>query len=144
MHSFLRWVALVLLVWSVVAAWRGAGSGAAFKASDKKRGMFTMIVLHVQLVLGFALWFLGDRGMKAFADPEVMSNSVLRFFAVEHLTGMVIAIVFGTLGHSLSKRATTDRDKFRKQAVWFTIALVLILAMIPWPFRPGFEWVGWF
>lgn len=143
MHSFLRWVALVLLVWSVVAAWRGAGSGKSFTDGDKKRGMFTMIVLHVQLVLGFALWFLGGRGMKAFADPEVMTNSVLRFFAVEHMVGMILGIVLGTLGHSLSKRASGDHAKFRKQAIFFTLALVVILAMIPWPFREGFEWVGW-
>jgi hypothetical protein len=54
-----------------------------------------------------------------------------------------VGIVLGTLGHSLSKRASSDHAKFRKQAVYFTLALVVILAMIPWPFREGFEWVGW-
>jgi len=103
-----------------------------------------MVVLHVQLLLGVALWALGERGMKAFADPDVMSNSMLRFFAVEHMVGMMVGILFGTLGHSLSKRASSDRMKFRKQAIWFTLALVVILVMIPWPFREGFEWVGWF
>jgi len=144
MHSFLRWVALALLVWSVISAWRGMGAQRAFTSGDQKRGLFTMALLHVQLLLGLALWALGERGLKAFADPDVMSNSLLRFFAVEHMVGMIVGILFGTLGHSLSKRASSDRMKFRKQAIWFTLALVVILVMIPWPFREGFEWVGWF
>lgn len=144
MHSFLRWVALALLVWSVISAWRGMGAQRAFTAGDQKRGLFTMALLHVQLLLGLALWALGERGLKAFADPDVMSNSMLRFFAVEHMVGMIVGILLGTLGHSLSKRAISDRMKFRKQAIWFTLALVVILVMIPWPFREGFEWVGWF
>jgi membrane protein DedA with SNARE-associated domain len=68
----------------------------------------------------------------------------LRFFAVEHITGMIVAIVFGTLGYSLSKRASTDAARFRAQALLFSLALLLILALIPWPFRAGFEAYGWF
>ena len=44
---------------------------------------------------------------------------------------------------SLAKRAEDDRTKFRRQAIWFTVSLVLILSSIPWPFRAGFEAYGW-
>jgi uncharacterized membrane protein len=102
-----------------------------------------MISLHLQLLLGLALYF-----MKGWASmlgtPGVMSSTVMRFFAVEHLVGMLIAIVFGTLGHSLVKRASTDELKNRRQFRYFLIALVIIVASIPWPIRPGFEAYGWF
>ena len=56
---------------------------------------------------------------------------------------MTLAVVLGTLGYSLAKRADHDRSKFRRQAIWFTVCFVLILSSIPWPFREGFEAYGW-
>lgn len=141
LHSALRWVALILLVITVIGAFTGGGS---FTEGARKRGLFTMIALHVQLLVGLALYFIGQNGIALFEQAEVMSNPVRRFFAVEHVTGMVLGIVFATLGHSLAKRATTDQAKYRKQQIWFTFALILIVASIPWPFRPGFEAYGWF
>jgi lauroyl/myristoyl acyltransferase len=58
--------------------------------------------------------------------------------------GMVIGIFFGTLGHTAVKRAKSDASKYRKQAIWFGFALLVIAASIPWPFRSGFEAYGWF
>jgi len=144
LHGTLRWVVLVLLAIAAVRGILGLRSAAAFTPGHRKLGLFTMIALHVQLVLGLALYFIGENGLKLFDRPDVMSDARLRFFAVEHITGMLVAIALGTLGHSLAKRATTDAARFRAHAVWFTLALVLILAMIPWPFRAGFEAYGWF
>ena len=141
LHSALRWVALLLLLFTFFAALRG---GSTFTEGARKRGLFTMIVLHVQLLLGLTLYFIGENGMALFEQANVMSNGVLRFFAVEHMMGMVIGIFLGTLGHVLTKRATTDAGKYRRQAVWFGLALAVIVASIPWPFRPGFEAYGWF
>ena len=77
-------------------------------------------------------------------DSTVMGMPVMRFFVVEHLLGMLIALVLGTLGHSLVKRATDDAVKYKRQFLFFGLALVIIIASIPWPFRPGFEAYGWF
>jgi hypothetical protein len=38
-----------------------------------------------------------------------MKDSVLRFYAVEHLAGMLLAVVVAQVGYSISKRAPTDR-----------------------------------
>lgn len=141
LHSALRWVALILLVITVIGSFTG---GSTFTEGARKRGLFTMITLHVQLVVGLALYFLGQNGVALFKQADVMSDPMHRFFAVEHLTGMLVAILFATLGHSLAKRAGSDRSKYRKQQIWFTFALILIVASIPWPFRPGFEAYGWF
>ena len=48
---------------------------------------------------------------------------------------MIIAWLLVHLGRSMVKRADTDAQKHKKSLIWFGIALILILAMIPWPFR---------
>lgn len=142
LHGTLRWVVLILLVLSIVKAFTGMSSGRSFGAGDRKRGLFTMIGLHVQLVLGFVLYF-GKGWSNMLGNADAMASTVMRFFSLEHMATMTLAVILGTLGHSLSKRASEDRGKFRSQAVWFTVALLLILSSIPWPFRAGFEAYGW-
>lgn len=142
LHGTLRWVVLILLLLSIVKAFGGMSAGRTFQDGDRKRGLFTMIALHLQLVLGFILYF-GKGWSSMLGNPDTMANTVMRFFSLEHMATMTLAIVLGTLGYSLSKRAADDRSKFRRQAIWFTVALLLILSSIPWPFREGFEAYGW-
>ena len=143
MHSALRWVALALLVLVVAKALTGRSGNKPFTAGQKKLGLFTMIALHLQLVLGLLLYMM--RGWIGMLGQEgTMSNSYTRFFAVEHVTLMIVAIVLGTLGYSLSKRASDDAAKHKKQRMFFGLCLLLVVLGIPWPFRPGFEAIGWF
>ena len=142
LHGFLRWVVLVLLLLSIVKAFSGMSSGRSFGNGDMKRGLFTMISLHIQLLLGFVLYF-GKGWSALLGNPDAMASTVMRFFSLEHMVTMLIAVILGTLGHSMSKRASDDRIKFKRQAIWFTVSLVLILSSIPWPFRDGFEAYGW-
>ena len=129
MHSALRWVVLALLVVTLVKAWQNRQS--SFTAGQAKLGLFTMISMHIQLLLGLALYM-----MKGWASmlgqPGVMESTVMRFFTVEHLVGMLLAILFGTLGHSLTKRAASDDMKHKRQLRYFGIALLLIVASVPW------------
>ena len=96
--------------------------------------------------MGLVLYLAGPMGYKniqLFGMGEVMKNPVARFFAVEHITMMLIAIVLIHIGRARSKKALTDLAK-HKAAFWFyLIALLLILAGIPWPFRHGFETFPW-
>ena len=132
LHSALRWVLLAVLVWTVIRSFAGRRtSGATFSAGQAKLGIITMILMHVQLVLGLALYMM-------------MMDGLSRFFKMEHPMIMLLAIVAGTLGHSLTKRAEGDEAKWRKQSTWMGIALLLVLAGIPWPFLAGFEAYGWF
>jgi membrane protein DedA with SNARE-associated domain len=72
-----------------------------------------------------------------------MKSPLLRFYGMEHLAGMLIAIVLVTIGHSKSKKATESSDKFKAIKFWYVLALILILAFIPWPFRTVLG-AGWF
>lgn len=129
-HSGLRWIALLLLVVSVVTAlqkWQGQGG---YTDGNRKLYLFTLISVHLQLVVGLILYFISPK-----VDFSMMSDKVYRFYTVEHITGMLIAIILITIGYSRSKRATDALTKQRLITIFYGIGLLIILAMIPWPFR---------
>ena len=129
-HSGLRWVLLLLLIFSITNAFRKWKSGEKFSASDKLLGILTLATTHTQAILGFILYFANEK-YKGFAE---MGNKVLRFYAVEHLFGMLLAVILITIGYSKAKKAEKDGAKFRKLFLWFLIALIVIIISIPWPF----------
>jgi hypothetical protein len=71
---------------------------------------------------------LGDLG-------AAMAVKELRFFSVEHITGMIIAITLAQIGVGRVRHAPTDAAKLRRAAFWQTLAVLAILASIPW-WRP--------
>jgi len=135
-HSGLRWVVLLLLLAAIAKAIGGLSSGRAFNANDKKLAMFSMITLHIQLLIGLGLYFMSPTVAAATNDMgAAMKDSALRFWAVEHISMMVIAIALVTIGYSKSKRANTDKAKFKSITTFYIVGLVLVLVSIPWPFR---------
>lgn len=138
-HSGLRWVVLALLLVAIVNAlskWRG---GKQYTDGDRKITLFTMISAHVQLILGLILYFISPAVQ---FNSATMSDKVLRFYSVEHLTIMILAIAVITIGYSQAKKKLEAAQKFRSTFTYYLIALLLILAGIPWPFR--FPGAGWF
>ena len=140
LHSILRWVLLVLAIVAIFKSYSGMTAGKVFSAGDRKVGLFLMIAAHTTLVVGFYLWLAGPYGLANIRNlgfGEVMRDRVYRFYAVEHLVGMLIAIVLITLGRGAAKKSISDRAK-HKQTFWYIlVALVIMLATIPWPFRVG-------
>jgi hypothetical protein len=96
----------------------------------------------VNVLLGLILYlFLSPFVRRAFADfGAAMGDNELRFFAVEHIFGMILALVLAHVGRVLSKKATESVKKYRAAALWFALSLVAVLVMIPWdrPFWRGF------
>ena len=138
LHSLLRWAILLLLILIVTKA--VLGNNKRFFEKDRKLALFTMIIAHIQLFLGFSLYFM--RGYQSlFSD---MGNALSRFKAVEHPLGMIIAIILITMGYGRVKRGLTDAAKFKAVKVFYGLALILILLSIPWPFREGMYGYGWF
>ena len=137
-HSGLRWIVLILLLAAIFNAFSKKNSG-SYSEGDRKLALFAMISTHVQFLIGIILYFISP--LVVFAG-ESMKNTVLRFYLVEHILLMLIAIALITVGHSKSKKATDAAAKFKAISVFYLIALILILAAIPWPFR--IEGAGWF
>ena len=138
LHNFLRWVILILLLISIYKAFVGWTGKKTFQASDKKIWLFTMIASHITLLLGLYQVALGRYGIFTTQLPEgtsVMKDKFYRFFWIEHPTTMILAIILITVAHGLSKKSISDGEKYRKAFYFLLIALVLILAGIPWPFR---------
>lgn len=128
LHNFLRWVILILLIVSLIQAFR-KNSGL------QKTSLWLLIAAHITLILGLFQWFSGDKGLKmiqASGFGVVMKDAVLRFWAVEHMAGMLIGIILITIARGKSKKANYSA------ASWlYLIALIIILASVPWPFREG-------
>lgn len=143
-HSILRWIILVLIL---VAIFRSMGAGnKPFTNGHKKNGLFLMIAADIMLLLGLVQWLTGGYGLKAIQNngmSAVMKDSVMRFFAVEHLAMMLIAIILIHVGYSFSKKNIPDAKKHSKTALFYIIALVIMLAAIPWPFRAAGMGRGW-
>jgi uncharacterized membrane protein YphA (DoxX/SURF4 family) len=135
-HSGLRWIALVLLIFAIFNAF----TAKSYEKKHRMVNLFTMITFHTQLLLGLVLYFTSEKVQ--FVDGW-MKEAVYRFFGMEHLAGMLLAIVAITIGHSKSKKGNDDTAKFKAIKIWYVLALILVLAFIPWPFRTELG-AGWF
>ena len=137
-HSILRWVLLLLLVLSIIQSLIGWKKDRIFRQSDAKLWLFTMIAAHTALLIGLILLFFGRFGILSSGLPEgvqLMKDKFFRFFWVEHPVGMIIATLFITLGRGVIKKQLADPVKYKKAFWYFLLALLLILATIPWPWR---------
>ncbi len=143
-HSGLRWVALFLLIFAIFNAAKSQASG-KYEKKDKMINLFSMAMLHVQLLIGFVLYFFSSK--VAFVEGWMSSDvagGMYRFYGMEHFLGMVVAIAIITMGRSKAeKKLKGTRDKHRRILVSYTIGLLIILAMIPWPFREALRG-AWF
>ncbi len=135
-HSGLRWIALILLLVAIFNAAKSQSSGEYLK-KDKMINLFAMIMMHIQLLIGLGLYFISPK--VAFVEGWMSSDvagGMYRFFGVEHLFGMIVAIAIITMGRSKAeKKLKGSRNKHRKIMVSYSIALLIILVSIPWPFR---------
>jgi len=126
---------LILLIVAIYRAYNGWKSKRSFTPGDKKLNLFTLIFSHTQLLVGFVLYMISPVVQPALSNMgAAMKDKMLRFWAVEHVSMMVIAIAVITIGYALSKRASTDAERFRKIFIYFLISLIIILITIPWPF----------
>src|SRR5690349_10061515 len=111
LHSYLRWIILVLLLASIVKSYSGWKSNKTLSAGDKKLWLFTMISAHTTLLVGLILLLFGRYGMFTATLPEgtkVMKDSFWRFYWVEHPTMMLLAIVLITIGRGQAKKSIAD------------------------------------
>jgi hypothetical protein len=146
LHSLVRWLVLISLLVAIVRAYRGWLGNKRFLKADNTARMVAATTAHVQLVIGISLYFISPV-VRYFLNyfKEAVHQREIRFFGMEHITMMLVAIVLLTIGSAKTKRKTTDRQKFKTMAIWFTIALLIILSSIPWHFspltsRPYFRW----
>jgi hypothetical protein len=132
LHSWIRWVALVAGVLATIAAVRG--SSAQDPRSDRW-GRILTIALDVQLVVGLLLYFAVSPVMESIRAnfAAAMPNPQLRFWAVEHVSGMVIALVLVHVGRVLSRKAVSPASRRTRQMICYGLATLVMLLATPWP-----------
>jgi hypothetical protein len=128
LHNLLRWVVLIAILVAIVRL--------LLKKDALKASKVLLISAHTTLLLGLYQYFTGPVGFQLIKSAtggmkEVMNNPASRFWTVEHISGMLLAIILITIGHLKYKKGGSPKTTLN----FYIIALILILALIPWPFR---------
>lgn len=126
-HSGFRYVVFLLIVIAIVSAFAGWFGKKTYSNGNRKFNLFTMIALHTQILLGLVLYFLSP--FVKFGGG-VMKDPTLRYWTVEHISMMLIAMVLVTIGHSKSKKAILPESKHKAIAIFYTLAFVIIVVAI--------------
>lgn len=133
-HSWLRYAVLGLGLWLLIAAIAGIRRGDPWAQNHERLHKQFLAALDTQVVLGLILYFfLSPITAAARANLAIaMKDAQLRFYGVEHLTMMLIAVAVAHVGRARSKRRE-GRVRYRSTLITQTLWLVLTLISIPWP-----------
>ena len=139
LHSYWAYLVLLILILAAGNALFKFFLGKEYSAKDFRISLFTLIVSHIQLLIGLLLYFVSPR-LRIFSElgmGGVMKDAVNRLYLVEHPTINILAVVLITVGYSKHKKKLTSKPKLKLIAIFYTIALVLFLSRIPWS-----TWLG--
>ncbi len=135
LHSYWAYLVLLIIVLATFNALAEFFSKREYGPKDFRISLFALIVTHIQLLIGLVLYFVSPLGMQNISNVgmgEVMKNSTFRLYAVEHPLVMILTVVFITIGYSKHKKNLLSSKKFKTLAIFYSIALVLMLSRIPW------------
>ena len=147
LHSIGRWIILLLLL---IAIFNSLVAGKRpWIRSDARTGSILVIFADIMFLVGLALWYFGPKGYKLIEQlgmSAVMKSKEpgIRFFAIEHITMMLIAIILIHIGKVQGKKPISDRAKHKRTLIFYLLALIIILVSIPWPFRTIGAGSHWF
>ena len=133
-HSYIAYAALGMLIIAVVNSIIGVTSNKMFTPQkDFRVSLFTLILCHIQLLIGLILFVVSPSGLNAIKELGMGGlTSASRLLAVEHPFINIIALVLITIGWSRHKKFLDGKKKFKSIAIFYGIGLVLILTRIPW------------
>ena len=138
LHSYWAYIVLLVLVIAVVNSLIKSFGSKEYTAKDFRISLFTLIVSHIQLLMGLVLYFTSPNGLNNIkANGMGGLDSAARLLAVEHPFVGILAVVFITIGYSKHKKKLTSKPKLKTIAIFYTIALLLVLSRIPWS-----TWLG--
>jgi hypothetical protein len=135
LHSYWAYLVLLIVTLATFNALFGYFAKKEYSPKDFRISLFALIVSHLQLLLGLVLYFVSPLGLKSISNNGmgiVMKDSVLRLNAVEHPTVMILMVVCITMGYSKHKKKLVSTPKFKMLAIFYTVALILMLSRIPW------------
>lgn len=144
-HSLLRWLLVICLVAALIRSIMGFVSKSRYVETDRKLAFFTTTLAHLQLLIGLVLYFISPIVAGFLQDMGAsMKIKEVRFFGMEHMLLMVIAIALLTVGGIKAKRAIGDTAKHKAIVIWFGIATLILWVGIPWALSPMSPLRPWF
>ena len=137
LHSLLRWLVLVSLLYALYRAYSGYSQKKSFTKIDHTARFWAVTISHIQLTVGLILYIKSTIPSYFWKNTSTaIHQTEALFFGLIHILLMLTAVTVITIGSALSKRKENDREKFGVMLVWFTLALLIIFIAIPWPFSP--------
>ena len=139
LHSWIRWLVVLVGIAALGGAVAGVTTRRAWLPLDNLRLMLFTISLDVQMLIGLILYaFLSPVTRSGFENMSLtMRDPILRFFVVEHLTGMIVAIALAHVGRARVRKTTEPLVRHRMVLIFVGLAMVAILLSTPWPGMPG-------
>jgi len=134
-HSGIRFFVMLFILVAIIQSLAGWLGKKPYTEANRKTNLVALILAHTQLLIGLVLYFLSP--LVQFAKTT-MKNNELRYWTVEHISMMIIAIALITIGHARSKRATTPEAKHRAIAIFYLLAVIIIIGAIVQSHRPMF------
>ncbi len=133
-HSYWAYLTLGILVMGVINFLLAFFNKRDYFTKDLRMALFTLIVMHIQLLIGLAWYFMSPayKNMKTMGMGAAMKDKQIRNLAIEHPIMMLLAVTLITIGFSKHKMGKTAGSIFKTLSIYYGIALVFILAMIPW------------
>lgn len=137
-HSWNRWLVLIFAILAIFRALQGWRKNEPFLKPDRVVGGIFVGLMHLQFLTGLILYiWLSPITQIAFSDfGAAMKNPELRFFGVEHITGMIIAVIVAQIGRTKSKKAPNDVLKHKRAFIFYTISVIIIIISMPFVMRP--------
>ena len=139
LHSGFRFLVLLLVVLAIVQSLAGWLGKKSYTEGNRKINLFAMISAHTQLLIGLAVYFVSP--FVQFGS-QTMKEATTRYWTVEHIAMIIFAIVLITIGHSKSKKAVLPEAKHRAIAIFYILAVVVIVVAIIQSKRPFFAITG--
>jgi hypothetical protein len=132
-HSWIRWVALIAAIGAAFAALRKQDG------AMERWGMIAMTTLDLQMLLGLILYLALSPNTAAIMNnfAGAMKDPTARFWAVEHVATMFLAVIIAHVGRVLARKATSPEAKRRRTLICFSLAALFMIIGMPWPGRPG-------
>jgi uncharacterized membrane protein len=138
-HSYLRWLVLLTALIAIARAVTGMTQRRPWTPADDAAARWFGMSVDVQMLIGLILYFfLSPFTMSAWSDiGAAMRDATVRFIAIEHQVGMLIAVALAHVGRARIRKSQDAARRHRMALIFFGLALVVMLISIPWPGRPG-------
>ena len=133
LHNIMRWVVVIAGLWLLIRTYMGLFTRSEWSDTESSAVRYYTISMDVQLVLGLILYFISPVTQAVMDNfGAAMGDDQLRFYGVEHISMMIIAVILAHVGSMMVKRAGESRSKFVRAAIWFTLSALVVVAAIPW------------